>query len=129
MQVAYRAEKDIEALSSNLSASEFSIDENADVGQSHRPLFSQIEKIGYFRTTRKIKKGDLLFIHDLSPINLIETGKIIKVLGEANGIQVQSEGRALGAGSIGQTITIENQKSKRKYSAEVIDYNTVKLQL
>jgi flagella basal body P-ring formation protein FlgA len=128
-QTAYRAGRDIAALAEQLTASDFSKEENEELSDGPHAPFTQIDKISFYRTTRSIKKGELLYEKDFSPINLIETGKMIKVLGESKGIQVKAEGRALGSGSIGQTITIENQKSKRKYSAEVIDYNTVKLHL
>jgi len=128
-QLAFRAQRDIGALADNLGPNDFIKDDNAEITLNQQSLFTRMDNIAYFRTIRPVKKGELLFEKDLSPINLIETGKLIKVLGESQGIQVKSEGLALGPGSIGQIITIENQKSKRKYSAEVIDYNTVKLQL
>ncbi len=138
--LVYKAKKDISALNENLKAEDFELIEiqsqdhdhdQGNINNSNRysTPFMEINKISYYRTNGLIKKGETLFTNSLSPMNLIETGKMIKVLGDSQGVEVRAEGRAMGPGFIGQTITIENQKSKRKYSAEVIDFNTVKLQL
>ena len=66
---------------------------------------------------------------DLSPITLVRLGQKIKVVLKGQNIALKSSAIARQQGKFGDYIEVYNQKTNRKINAQVIDFNTVMVEL
>ncbi|MDE3164487.1 MAG: flagellar basal body P-ring formation protein FlgA [Acidobacteriota bacterium] len=68
---------------------------------------------------RRIAAGDAVDRRWLDPPVLVERGQVVKVEVVVGAARVKAEGLAESAGSLGQTISVQNPDSKRHYRARV----------
>jgi flagella basal body P-ring formation protein FlgA len=98
-----------------------------DNGMDHH--FNDVDNIRYFKTNKKIPQGSILKTNDLTPLLLVKPGQTISIMIEGENISLQSTGIARSAGKLGDTIDVINAKTNKKVSAQVVDFNTVKVTL
>ena len=110
-----------------LSSQFFSKKTFYDDGRSH--LFRDIENIRFYKTNKKLVKGEALKTTDLSPLSLIKPGQKIKVILKGKNISLKSSAYTRTLGKIGDFIEVFNTKTNKKVTAQVIDFNTVMVQL
>lgn len=98
-----------------------------DDGRSH--LFQDIDNIQFYKTNKKLERGKALKTSDLSPITLIKPGQKIKVILKGKSISLKSSAYSRSLGKYGDFIEVFNTKTNKKVTAQVIDFNTVMVQL
>lgn len=76
------------------------------------------------RTKRALSMGQILTLQDLC---LVCKGDVVTISVSDNGLSVAATGVAQSDGSLGDTISVMNQQSKRAISAEVIAVNHVRV--
>lgn len=76
------------------------------------------------RTKRALSMGQILTLQDLC---LVCKGDVVTISVSDNGLSVAATGVAQSDGSLGDTISVMNQQSKRAINAEVIAVNHVRV--
>jgi flagella basal body P-ring formation protein FlgA len=126
-RVAYIATQSISPFQSKLSQDQFYEKQIFDNGRSH--LFRDMENIRFYRPTRHLEKGKVLHISDFVQMTIVKPGQKVKVLLKGKSISLNSTALARQGGKIGQIIDVYNQKTNKKISGLVIDFNTVMVNL
>lgn len=98
-----------------------------DDGRGH--LFNDIDNIHFYKPNKKLTKGKILKTTDLTPITLVRSGQKIKVVLKGKTIALKSSAISRQSGRIGDFIEVYNQKTNKKINAQVIDFNTVMVEL
>lgn len=98
-----------------------------DDGKKH--LFQDISQINFYKTNKRLQKGKVLKTTDLSPLTLIRPGQKIKVILKGKNISLKSSAYSRAQGKIGDFIEVYNTKTNKKVTAQVVDFNTVMVQL
>ncbi len=76
---------------------------------------------------KTLKAGRLVAERDVGPKLLIKKGTIVTSVYRAKGLQITAQAVALEDGVKGQSIELENTKSGKKFSAVVVDAETVEI--
>lgn len=126
-RIGFIVNTEINPFSEKLRSHLFNAKTFFDDGRSH--LFKDIEHIQFYKTNKKLSPGDALKTTDLSPIALVKPGQRIKVVLKGANISLRSTGRARSMGKYGEFIEIYNEKTNKKVTAQVVDFNTVMVQL
>lgn len=88
--------------------------------------FSDVEDLIGRKVTRNLSKGTILKPrHVKFKLNVIKDDTVLVVLGNGK-LSITTFGTALDAGQIGDMITVENKKSKKKFKAIVLDEKKVR---
>lgn len=126
-RVGYIIKDEINPFSEKLNPTLFSAKTFFDDGKSH--LFKDIDNIKFYKTNKKLSRGEALKTSDLSPIALIRPGQRIKVILKGENISLKSTAFSRSMGKIGDFIEVYNEKTNKKVTAQVVDFNTVMVQL
>ncbi len=126
-RVAFIATESISPFQSKLSQDQFYEKKIFDTGNTH--LFRDMENIRFYRPTRHLEKGKVLNVSDFVPMTIVKPGQKVKVLLKGKSISLNSTALARQGGKIGQIIDVYNQKTNKKISGLVIDFNTVMVNL
>jgi flagella basal body P-ring formation protein FlgA len=78
---------------------------------------------------RRINRGDIISVNNLSKPILIKKGDSVIILAKTNGFQISMKGTALVNGSKGDKIKVKNVRTKKIIQATVFDKHTVKVNL
>lgn len=117
----------------NLShASRISIDDlEKDYIYSTKPLapYNDLSQIRFYKTTRPLRKGAILTQEMLKSIDVIKRNQRVKTILESSGIQIKTFAIARENGHLGDYIQLVNPRTKKKYTAKIIDFNTVAIKL
>ncbi len=121
------ARKTINTFSSKLSKEDFKkvevpLNENIN-------LFDDFENLRFYKTNKSIHAGQVLTQGDLSPIDLVRSGRKVKVLISQKSVTLKTIGVSKSSGKLGDLVEVFNPKSKKKFVAEIIDENTVQIKL
>lgn len=81
------------------------------------------------RSTKLIKKGDILEKDHFQPLPLVTKGDFVNVIVKDGNIAVKMTGIAVKDGWMGDQILIINPNSKKKFQGRVIDRNLVEVTL
>ncbi len=88
--------------------------------------FNDIEDLIGRKVTRNLSKGTILKPrHVKYKLNVIKDDTVLVVLGNGK-LSITTFGTALDSGQIGDMITVENKKSRKKFKAIVLDEKKVK---
>jgi flagella basal body P-ring formation protein FlgA len=68
---------------------------------------------------RPLREGAAVMQHDVAAPVVIKAGELITVTYQAEGISLSLQGKALAAGSVGETLNVENTSSKKTIQAVV----------
>lgn len=63
--------------------------------------------------SRPIAAGTVLAAGVMAPLRLVKRGQAVTILGESGSFQIRAQGKALGDGSAGELIRVENLSSRR----------------
>ncbi len=86
-----------------------------------------MENIRFFSATHTLNQGEILKISDIMPATIIKPGKMARVVLKNEGLQIQTEGRPMQAGSIGQSVQV--QLKNKTVSALATDFDEVTVEL
>jgi len=92
-------------------------------------IFSAIDKIHFFKLTHPIKKNHPLKIQDLTPKRLVRAFSPVKIFLKSKTIQLSGIAIAKTSGRFGESITLENKKSRRTLIGKVVGLNKVEIEL
>ena len=79
------------------------------------------------RTTRTILAGTPLSDLNVETVPLVERGDAVTLLVRTGNVVVTAQGIARQSGGLGDLIEVENALSKQKVLGEIIDANTVEV--
>ncbi len=79
-----------------------------------------------FEAKHRVKKGTLLTLRDVVPLHLIKRGEQVNVTLQNGSLNISFSAKALSAGRLGETITVENSQKKR-IKVRVIGKNRAEL--
>lgn len=78
---------------------------------------------------RNIRQDTVLTPRMVEPRRLVSRGQHVTIIAEFNGMQIRTKGEALMDGHQGQIISVENTRSGKKISGEVIAPSTVRVKM
>ncbi len=78
---------------------------------------------------RRVQRGDLISVKNLSKPTLIKKGDKITIIAKNNGFQISMKGTALTAGGKDDKIRVKNSKTKKIIQGIIFDAQTVKVTL
>lgn len=79
------------------------------------------------RARRFIDRGDRLSARDIEPVPLVNRNDLVTVLVSRGGVQIKGVAKAMTAGSYGETIMLQNEASRQKYSAVITGPRTAEV--
>lgn len=85
------------------------------------------EKLLGMEAKKTLKAGKLIQEREVGPVLLVRKGALVNSLYKAKGMQITAQAVAMEDGAKGQVIELENSKSHRKFSAKVVDAETVEI--
>lgn len=88
-----------------------------------------INLVKYYKTNKRINKGTPLKLTDLTPLYLVRHGKKVNLILKGNNIKIKNNAIAKQNGRYGDNIEFQNIRSKKSFFANVIDFNTVEVDL
>lgn len=115
--VVYRAIKDIPVFRKNLSPNFF----ESITLETQKPLnfFEDMPSIGFLKTTRAIKKGDILLESHFTYESVVRTGEVLTIELKGDSISLLTQGKALQRGKINETIQVKSIKTSKVFSAKI----------
>ena len=78
---------------------------------------------------RNIRQDAVMTPSMVEPRRLVSRGQNVTIIAEFNGMQIRTKGEALMDGHKGQVISVENTRSGKKISGEVIAPSTVRVKM
>ena len=98
---------------------------------SDRPeqLFTDREKIHFYRTNKPKRMGEFLKTSDLTPLHLVLPGRQVKIILSNGNIKLLSKAIPIQRGKLGENIQLKNIKTKKIITGEVVDFNKVVVKL
>lgn len=109
---------------------------NADVDIQKREIsrysagiYTEADRLLGMVAKRNIRQADVLTPRMLMPRRLVSRGQTVTIIAEINGMQIRTKGEALMDGHQGQSIRVENQRSGKKITGEVIALSTVRIKM
>ncbi len=124
---AWRLRRNVPAFSQGLSEADFEKVQAA--ATLYAPYLSDISRIGYYKTNKPLRAGEVIRATDVSPINLVRAGSRVEVVFEGESIRLKSSALSRQNGGFGDHIEIWNQATGRKHRGQVIDHNRVVVEL
>ena len=100
-----------------------------DLGQLRNGYFKSVDEVIGMQLKRPLQGGQSLSPANLKPRRMVQRGDIITILAEVQGLTVRVKGHALTDGYRGESIRVENQRSKRILQAEVVAPGIVRVRL
>ena len=99
-----------------------------DLGGLPRNVLRDLEQAAGLQLARGLARGTPLLPGYLRSEARVRRGDSVSVRMEGAGLQVRLEARALEAGSLGETIRVENRKTRYRFQAEVTGPGTARMQ-
>lgn len=91
--------------------------------------FTNKSKLTFYKINKPLAQGSGLAFSYLSPINLVSAGIQTQVILRNKLLIVEGKGIPSQSGKFGETISLRNPKTKKAFSAKVIDFNKVLVDL
>ncbi len=124
---AYRLRRAVPAFTGQLDVAMF---EKVQTPQrSAGKYFQELPTLGYYKTNKSLRAGDLLREEDLIAQTLVKAGERVELFFENDLVRVKSHAVSRQNGGIGQRIEVWNQANGRKHTAKVIDQGKVVVEL
>jgi flagella basal body P-ring formation protein FlgA len=95
----------------------------------HTDLFSDVDKLKFYKLNKPLRAGDLVRRSDLNPINLVRAGSKTEVVIENKLIMLKTSGISRSNGGIGEYVEVFHPQKNKKYQGRVIDLNKVLVEL
>lgn len=90
-------------------------------------IITDTNKLKYYKTNKPLGKGHIVMTSDLSPLNLVRINEAVRVKYSKNGIIIESKGKALQNGKMGQQIRIKKEDTGKVLSGRITDFGTVRI--
>lgn len=87
------------------------------------------KEVVFYKNNKHFPQGYVLKKYDIVPINLVQRGQQAKVIIRSSSLKLSGTGLPLRSGTIGQNIELRNPISNKTFSATVIDFNKVMVEL
>lgn len=97
------------------------VEQVADIGASDTAPF-----IGQ-RVKRFIERGERLSSRDIEPLPLINRNDLVTVLVNRGGVQIKGVAKAMTSGGFGETVMLQNEASRQKFSAVITGPRTAEV--
>jgi flagella basal body P-ring formation protein FlgA len=68
---------------------------------------------------RPLRAGAVVTVHDLGAAQVIKSGEAVTVTFAADGVALSLQGKAMGAGAVGEVLNVQNTASKKVIQAVV----------
>ena len=75
-------------------------------------LVSKNAKLGGYRLRNIAQEGKAITINDITPKNVVHSGKIVPIIHEVNGLLIRTNGVSRSSGKIGDVIEVKLKNSK-----------------
>lgn len=111
----------------SLNPSEFELKEVYTT--SPDKIFTQKDRLVFYKLNRPKAKGEVLIFQDISPVNLVKMGTPVNVVLIHNGIKISGNAIAGQSGKIGETIRLKNTKTNKTIVGKIINFNKVEVNL
>ncbi len=126
-RIGYKLLKDVSPFGEGLNKG--LIEKSAALDDGKSGIFTDIERIHFYRPNRPLSKGKTLRMGDLLPRALVKLNRPVELLLRGDNISLKTKALARQSGKYGQTIKVYNPKTKKHLQAKVIDFNTVMVEL
>ncbi len=101
----------------------------------HESDFFHLDRIGLTETgmvvgqqaRRFVRAGEILYLKDVRNCPLVKTGDVVTVWSEVGGLKIKTAGKAMEAGSYGDSIAVKNESSNQTFQAVVMGAQSVKM--
>lgn len=107
--------------------------EDLDVEQQEfkngQPDLRSVEDFVGLRTSRHVMSGSALTNLNVETIPIVERGAQVTILVQTSSLVVSAPGIARGAGGVGEVISVENTLSRQVVLGEIIDAQTVQVNM
>lgn len=91
--------------------------------------FAEMENIRFYQTNKTISPGDILTTNHLSPIRLVKAFSKVRLNVKGSQIELNTTVKAKNSGYLEEFIEVINPKTQKVFSAKIVDYNTVEIEL
>ena len=91
--------------------------------------YTHAEQLVGMVAKRNIRQDDVLTPRVLMPRRLVNRGQPVTIIAEYNGLHIRTKGEALMDGHQGQIIRVENRRSGKEITGEVIAPSTVRVKM
>ena len=85
------------------------------------------EKLVGMQARKTLKAGKIINDREIGPYIIIKKGALVTSMYKSKGLLITAQAVALSDGAKGQTIELENTKSKKRFWAKVVDAETVEI--
>lgn len=126
MGLAWVVRRDVPA-GASLSETDLMMVE-VDWAEDPSPVVTQAQTLASQVTARALTTGQTLRQNLLRPAQAFQPGSLVRVMAQGGGFQVSSDGQALGAGVVGQTVKVRMDNG-RVMTGTVVDARTVKVDI
>jgi len=103
--------------------------ERQDVAGQGRVFWTSKKGLLGMRLTRPMHAHDVVFSNMVKRPPLLQRGDRVEILAGNNFFSVRADGVAMGTGSLGDKILVQNMRSKERVQAIIIDAHTVKVHI
>lgn len=86
-----------------------------------------LDKLLGQQARKKLKKGRVVSEREIGALIIVKKGSLVTSIYRSKGLQITAQATALEDGAKGQNIEVENNKSKKKFVAKVIDADVVEI--
>jgi flagella basal body P-ring formation protein FlgA len=90
-------------------------------------FIQKIDEVHGKRMRRDLNSGQPLSAAMLVMPRAVSFGKLVTLISKSGGFEVRMQGKALGSGGVGEAVTVENLKSKRKVAGIILGQNLVEV--
>lgn len=111
-----------------ITANEVEI-QKREISRYSAGTYNHAEQLFGMVAKRNIRQSDVLTPRMLMPRRLVSRGQAVTIIAELGGMQIRTKGEALMDGHQGQIIRVENQRSGKEISGEVIAVSTVRIKM
>ena len=87
------------------------------------------DKLVGMEAKKSLKPGRIVNERDIGPRIIIRKGALVTSVYRSKGLQITAQAVAQEDGAKGQNIELENTKSRKKFSAKVVDAETVEIEV
>ena len=92
-------------------------------------FFTNKKNLAFYKSNRNLKEGLPLKASDVSSLNLVSSGRPVKIFIEGKGMSLTSMALPLRSGKLGETIQLKSIKGDKNIIGKIVDFNKVKIDL
>jgi flagella basal body P-ring formation protein FlgA len=97
--------------------------------RSPEKIFSNMDKLKFYKLNKPKINGEYLNFTDLVPVNLVDVGRTVKVKLNNSSLSLSGKAVALQGGRIGDVIQLQNPITKKKLIGKITNFNEVMVDL